>query len=219
MRPSLPLRLLGFALLLLIPLAASAAPGSYTGEAAVNSQSDVERAEALKTALANVVISQTGDSGVLARSDVSRAVAQAERYVLQYQYRRNPGNGDDGSAKMTLIAQFDSNAVDQLLRRLGIGAGSADAAAAAEAPSEATVWISGIRNANDYARVIGYLGRNNFVRNAQPVAAHEDGVLVKLSLATELAKFLDAVGMERTLGVVNAPAKAEGVDAMLALSP
>lgn len=219
MRPSFPLRLLGFALLLLVPLAGLAAPGSYTGEAPVNSQSDAERSEALKTALANVVIAQTGDSGVLSRSDVAKAVAQAERYVLQYQYRRNPGNGDDGAAKMTLIAQFDSNAVDQLLRKLGIGAGSIDAAAAAETPSEATVWIGGIRNANDYARVIGYLGRNNFVRSAQPVAARDDGILVKLSLATDLAKFLDAVGMERTLGIVAASAKADGIDATLALSP
>ncbi|MET0224952.1 MAG: hypothetical protein ABW187_00770, partial [Dokdonella sp.] len=67
--------------------------------------------------------------------------------------------------------------------------------------------------------VIGYLGRSNFVRGAQPLAAHEDGILVKLSLATDLPKFLDVVGMERTLGVVAASTKADGIDATLALSP
>lgn len=217
MRSSLPLRLLGL-VLLLVPCTGMAAPGSYTGEAPVNSQSDDERVAALKTALANVVIAQTGDSGVLARPDVARAVGQAERYVLQYQYRRNPGGGDDGAPKMTLIAQFDSSAVDQLLRRLGFGSGE-DQAAQSETPSQATVWIGGLRNAGDYARVIGYLGKNNFVRSAQPMQARSDGILVKLSLATDLARFLDAVGMERTLNVVNAAAKADGVDATLALSP
>jgi hypothetical protein len=219
MRSPLPLRAFVFAFALFASqLALAAAPGTYTGEAPVNSQSDEERAEALKTALANVVIAQTGDSGVLARSDVARAVGSAEKYVSQYQYRRNPGNGDDGGARMTLIAQFDSNAVDQLLRKLGLIAGT-EAGVAADTPSEATVWISGIRNAADYARVIGYLGRNNFVRSAQPIGAHGDGILVRLTLAAERQKFLDAVGMERTLTVVNAAATADNVDATLALSP
>lgn len=204
-------RVLFFLLVLLVPLAAFAAPGSYTGEAPVNSQSDEDRAGALRAALASVVVAQTGDSGAPARPEVAKAIEQAERYVLQYQYRR----GSDAS-KFTLVAQFDSAAVDKLLRRSG-DAGTE--AAVADAPSEATVWIGGINDANDYARVVAYLARNNFVRSAQPVEARGDGMRVRLSLSTGLAHFLEAVGMERTLGVASAGAKVDGVDATLALTP
>lgn len=214
MRAFFPLRAIVFLLALLASAAAPAAPSSYTGEAPVNSQSDEERSGALKTALANVVAVQTGDSGLLARPDVAKAVEQAERYVLQYQYRR----GDDSGAKYLLVAQFDSTAVNQMLQRLGLGPAGAQTEVAAEAPSEATVWIGGINNANDYARLVGYLARNNFVRNAQPVEARGDGVLVRLSLVSGLTRFLEVVAMERTLGVV-AGAKVEGVDATLALTP
>lgn len=204
-------------LALLAPLASALTPATYTGTAPVNSQSDADRAGALQTALANVVIAQTGDSSVIARPDVAKAVGQAERYVLQYQYKHN--SGADDAAKMTLVAQFDSVAVDKMLSRLGIGNGSEDKAALSETPSEAAVWIGGIQNANDYTRVIGYLAKSNFVRGAQPMRAHADGILVKLSLATDLAHFLDAVGMERTLRVNAAAPPVDGVDATLALAP
>lgn len=207
-------RVFGLALLLFSSMA-QAAPGTYVGEAPVDSQSDDDRAEALKVALANVIVAQTGDSALPARADVAKALGNAERYVLQYQYRRNSG---DDAARMTLVAQFDSAAVDKLLQRFGVGA-AADAAAQAEAPSEATVWIGGIRNADDYSRVMAYLGKSNFVRGAQPLQARGDGMLVKLSLATDLAHFLEAVRMERTLGVADAATQGEGVDATLALLP
>jgi hypothetical protein len=215
-RTLLARNVLGLVLALLAPLAWAAAPATYTGTAPVNSQSDDDRTGALQTALADVVIAQTGDSSVMARPDVAKAVGQAERYVLQYRYKRN--SGADDVAKMTLVAQFDSAAVDKMLSRLGLGGSNDDQAALAETPSEATVWIGGIRDANDYARVIGYLARNNFVRSAQPIRAHADGLLVKLSLATDLAHFLDAVGMERTLGVNATAPHVDGVDATLALA-
>jgi hypothetical protein len=207
------LRVCGLLLAFLAPVALfAAAPTGYTGQAPVNSQSDDERVGALQTALANVVVAQTGDSGILARTDVAKAVAQAERYVLQYQYK--PNTGDDG-ARLLLIVQFDSVAVDKLLVRLGVGAHD-DAAASSETPTEAVVWVGGIRDANDYARVVGYLGRSNFVRATQPLQARGDSILLKLSLATDLAHFLDAVGMEHTL-VVDTSAHVDGVDATLML--
>ena len=209
---------LGLVLVLLSPLAAALGPATYTGTAPVNSQSDADRTGALQTALANVVIAQTGDSSVIARPDVAKAVAEAERYVLQYQYKSNAGADD--VAKMTLIAQFDSVAVDKMLSRLGLGgtSGSEDIAAQSETPSEATVWIGGIHSANDYVRVLGYLTKNNFVRAAQPLQAHADGILVKLSLATDLGHFLDAVGMEHILSLDATAAHVDGVEATLALA-
>lgn len=213
MRAFSPLRAIVFLLALLASLPAAAAPGSYTGEAPVNSQSDDDRAAALKAALANVIVAQS-EGAAPASADIAKAVEQAERYVLQYQYRR----GGEGGAKYMLVAQFDGAAVSRILRRLGVGGDGAETDAAEE-PSEATVWIGGINNAGDYARVIAYLGRNNFVRNAQPLQARGDGMLVRLSLAASLARFLEVIGMERTLGVINPGAKVDGVDATLALTP
>lgn len=201
---------LALVLVLLAPLAALAAPGAYTGEAPVASQSDEDRAAALKVAFAEVLVAQSGDSGILARGDVAKAVQQAERYVLQYQYRR----GD--AARYQLVAQFDSASVDAILQRSAVGAQSAEDGVA-DVPAEATVWIGGINNADDYARVVAYLARSNFVRSAQPVLARGDGMLVRLSLNGGLARFLDAAGMERVLGVA-AGAKVEGADAALALA-
>jgi hypothetical protein len=206
------LRLLGWILALaLMPPCAVAAPSSYTGSAPVNSQSDDDRAGALKTALANVVIEQAGDSAVMARPDVAKAVEKAERYMLQYSYRRNTS----GDAAMTLVAQFDATAVDQMLQRLGLGP-LANVPLAPETPTEATLWIGDIRSADDYAHVIGYLGKNNFVKAAQPMQATADGILVRVSLSTDLAHFLDAVGMERTLAASST--RADGADAALVLA-
>jgi len=198
-----------------------AAPPTYTGEAPVDTQSDDERAEALKIALANVVIQQTGDSGALSRPDVAAAVAKADRYVLQFRYKQNPGAADGSGPRLTLVADFDATAVDEMLQRLGLGAAATAAGTAPleATPTEATVWIGGIRSADDYAHVIAYLGKSNLVRGAKPMQARGDGMLVRLSLATDLKHFLDAVGMERTLSVINAAPPVDGVDATLALGP
>jgi hypothetical protein len=196
---------------------ARAAPSTYTGEAPVESQSDADRADALKIALGNVIVEQSGDSGILSRPEVASAVAKAERYALQFRYRKNT---DGTGAPLTLIAEFDSNAVDDMLQRFGVdGARSAGTAPVEAKPSEANVWIGGIRSAEDYARVLGYLARNNFVRGARPVEARGDGMLVGLSLTTDLAHFLDVLATERTLGVVSAAPPVDGVDATLALAP
>lgn len=203
-------RVLVLALALLAPFVVLAAPAAYTGEAPVESQSDEDRAAALKAALANVFVEQSGERDIVARGDVAKAVQQAERYVLQYQYRR----GD--TARYQLVAQFDSAAVDSILQRSGAGMPAGDEGVA-DAPSEATVWIGGINNADDYANVVAYLARNNFVRSAQPTYARGDGMLVRLSLTGGLARFLDAVGLERVLAVA-AGAKVEGADAALALT-
>jgi hypothetical protein len=215
MRSPVPPRVLGLLLAwlmpaVLMPLAGAAGPSSYTGSAPVNTQSDDERSAAMKTALANVVIEQSGDSGVIARADVAKAVEKAERYVLQYSYKRNTS----GDAAMTLVVQFDSSAVDQMLQRLGLGA-LANQPSVPDTPTEANVWVGDIRNADDYTRVIGYLAKSNFVRSAQPMQATADGIVVHLALSTDLTHFLEAVAFERTLA--NTSTRVDGVDAALAL--
>lgn len=211
MRIPVSLRIAARVLALLLPLTGIAAPMTYTGTAPVNSQSDDERAGALRTALASVVIEQTADSAVMARADVAKAVEKAERYVLQYSYRRNAV----GDASLTLEAQFDADAVDRMLQSLGLGR-LAGLAPAQDAPSEATVWIGDIRDADDYGRVIGYLGRNNFVKGVQLLQATADGILVRLSLSTDLAHFVDIAGMERALAATST--RVDGADAAFALT-
>ncbi len=211
MRISVPLRIAARVLAVLLPLAGTAAPVTYTGTAPVNSQSDEERVGALRTALANVVIEQSADSAVMARPDVAKAVEKAERYVLQYSYRRNPS----GDAALTLEASFDADAVDRMLQGLGLGR-LAEVPATVAVPSEATLWIGDIRDADDYARVVAYLAHNNFVKEARPVAATADGILVRLSLSTDVARFLDALAMERTLSTTTT--QVDGADAALALA-
>lgn len=196
-----------------------AAPPTYTGEAPVDSQSDDDRLEALKIALANVIIDQTGDAGVLSRSDVAAQLAKADRYMLQFKYRQNPGAADTGAPKMTLIVEFDATAVDRMLQGLGLASAGVAGAPIDATPADVTVWIGGIRSADDYARVIGYLAKSNLVKSTQPRQARGDGMLVRLSLATDLKHFLDAVSMERQLSVVNGAPPVDGIDATLALGP
>lgn len=209
--------LVAFALAIFAAMPLGAAPQTYTGEAPVDSQSDDDRLEAMKIALANVVIDQTGDSGALSRSDVAAAVAKADRYALQFRYKQNPGAADSGAPKLTLIVEFDAAAVDAMLQKLGLQSAGVAGVPIDATPSDVTVWIGGIRSAEDYARVISYLGKSNLVKSSQPREARGDGMLVKLSLATDLKHFLDAVTLERTLSVVNGAPPLDGIDATLAL--
>jgi hypothetical protein len=191
--------------------AAHAAPATYTGGAPVNSQSDDERVGELRSALAKVVIEQTGDSGVLARADLAKAIERADRYMVQYSYRPNPV----GDTPLVLVAQFDAAAVDQMLQRFGLGP-LGDVPVAPEVATEATVWIGGLADADDYARVMGYLARNNFVKSAQPLEATADGILVRLSLGTDVPHFVGVVGAERVLA--ESPSRVDGADAALTLA-
>jgi len=204
-------------LLLLMPVAA-AAPATYSGEAPVGSQSEAERAEALKSALADVVMRLSGDSGALARSDVARAVADAARHVLQYQYRRDVGTDAGGlpQVRLTLVAEFDAFAVDRMLDRLGL---SDTPVAPDVAPSEHRLWISGVHSALDYARVLGYLTRHALVRDAQASEARGDGLLVRITVLGGLDRLLGTVGSEGTLRVTSAAPPVDGIDATLALVP
>lgn len=190
---------------------AAAAPPAYTGTVPVRSQDEAERADALRSALAKVVIEQTGDAGVLAREDVANAVAQADRYVVQYGYRN-----DGAGTPLQLVAQFDAAAVDAMLTRLGLR--EAAAVAAAEAPSAARVWIGGLRNADDWLRADGYLARSADVRSSRPLAAQGEAVLMQLELAGGLAHFLDGLAAESTLAIDPAPAHTDA-DAALVLVP
>ena len=203
---------------------ASAGSGLYTGQVPVSSQSDAERTEALKTALAQVVIRVCGDSGALAKADVAKAVADAERYVQQFSYQQDVvTEGGQPQVRLTLVAQFDRDAVDQLLRNLGLLKDSAPAEGQA-APVDATpgsyrVWVAGVRSAQDYARLIGALSGNEFVRDVQVELARGDGVQIRLTTAASLSRLLDNLSASAVIRVAKAKPPVDGLDALLDLQP
>ena len=203
----------------LSPGAPRAAPTTYTGEANVTSQSEAERDVGFRTALGNVVADIVGDRGVLERADVADALGEARSYMLQYRYLRAApdANAEAGAPGLRLVVEFDSVAVDSMLDRLGLASGTADGAGWIGDPQEATVWISGIRSASDYARVMGILDRNNFVDSVRPVEVRDDGLAVRLSLAGDLAHFIAALEAGRDLRVISAEPPLAGIDATLSL--
>lgn len=200
-----------------------AAPSTYSGEAPVASQSDTERAGALKSALADVVIRLSGDSAILARGDVARAVGAAEKYMLQYRYRSDTATDETTGVarqRLMLVAEFDSSAVDRMLAGLGIGPGGSEIAPSADvAPVEKHLWISGIHSASDYARSLGYLNRQALVRQPRPVEASGDGILVRLTVSGDFNRWLGTLDQDGVLHVNSASPPIEGVDATLELSP
>jgi hypothetical protein len=216
-------RKLLLALVLLVSASVHAA-GLYTGQVPVDSQSDADRAAALKNALAQVVIRVSGDPGALARPELAKAVGDAERYVQQFQYDREVVTDASGQpqGRLTLVAQFDRDAVDRLLGGTGAAAGAAgdaSAAAADSTPGEFRVWVGGIRSALDYARLIGGLSANERIHDLHVEMARGDGVQLRLGIAGPLARVLDALNAGPLLHVTNAKPPVDGLDAMLELKP
>ena len=208
-------------LLLVLAQPLAAAPTTYTGEAPVANQSESARSDALKTALADVVIRLSGDPGILARSEVAEAVAGAEKLVLQYSYRRDSSVDEvSGSvvSGLVLVAEFDSAAVDRMLSGFGL-AGAGSAAAVDSTPSERRIWLSGIHSAADYARGLGYLSKQSLVRQAWPLEARGDGILVRVVVAGEFSRWLGQVDQDGVMKVNSASPPVQGLDATLALNP
>ncbi len=213
-----------FALALLSPAMSRAGASLYTGQVPVNSQSEADRSEALKAALAQVLVKLAGDNAVLNKPEVAKAVAGAERYVQQYQYTHDAG-ADAGQPRLNLVAQFDRNALDQLLRDLGLGhvggdaqQAAADTPAATYQPGSYHVWVSGVNSAEDYARLIGSLSHNELVRGVQAEQARGDGIQLKLDVTGPLSRLLDSLATG-PVHVLNAKPPVAGVDALLGMQP
>lgn len=213
------------ALILLAVGALAHAAGLYTGQVPVTSQADEERGGALKAALAQVVVKVSGDASIVNRPDVAKAIAAADKFVQQYQYAQDvvAENGQP-QVHLSLVAQFDRDAIDRLVADAGNRAapaeGAAAAAAAPEAPQSGTyrIWVSGIASAEDYARLMGSLRRNELLRGVQVEQARGDGLQLRLDAAASLARLLDALGAG-PLHVVNAKPPVEGIDALLSMQP
>lgn len=209
--------------LLLVLAAWLAAPafaaGLYTGEAPVNSQSEADRNDGLKAALAQVFTKVGGDASILARPEIAKAVAEPSRYVQQYQFTQDVVNdGGQPHARLTLVAQFDRDAIDQLVGNSGAKGGDAAPAVVDTKPQSFRVWVRGVDSADAYARLVGTLTRNELVRGVQAEQARGDGVELKIDTVGPLQRVLDSLG-NGPIRVANAKPPVEGVDALLDMQP
>ena len=216
-----PFRLPRWTLLLfLVAFAVARAGALYTAQVPVGSQADEERGTALRAALAQVVVKVSGDAGIVNKPDVAKAIAGADKYVQQYQYAQDvvTENGQP-QVRLSLVAQFDREAVDRLVADAsGVGRPAAGDAAPAPDVQSGTyrVWVSGIGSAEDYARLIGSLRRNDLLRGVQVEQARGDGVQLRLDAASSLPRLLDSLG-NGPVHVLNAKPPVEGIDALLGM--
>ena len=118
-------------------------------------------------------------------------------------------DGSDASLD-ALLAQAAAGAADRVVGRYA-------AASLERRPTAATVWISGIQSAADYARALAALGRDNLVRDALPQQARGDGLLVRLNLNVTLDSWLANLGADGVLRAVSARPPLDGIEATLAL--
>ena len=224
-----PIRLL-FALVIALYSLPSPAAGLYTGSAPVASQSDEDRAGALRVAFGQVIVKLTGSSAALTRPDVVRAMSRAERYMQSFGYEKDAAQ----PGRLQLVVQFDRSGIDALLHDLNLDAAPADATAAtapaavadgsAPAAAAATagsyrLWITGLRSAEDYARLIGSLNGNDQVRALQVEQGHGNTVQVRIDARGSLAALLDALGAARIAHAGNTQPPLAGIDALLDYDP
>lgn len=234
----------------LAPLFAGAA-GIYTGTAPVATQSDQDRAAALRTALGQAVTQAAkGDAAVLRRPEVARALTRAERYARQYSYQPNNAPAEPGKApaKFLLVAQFDSAQIDALVRdqppaappsaapvpvsvpnvaQAPVPASAPTAptppdnapappeAVATGAPGSYRVWFSGLRSAEDYARLVGALGANPEVRALRVEQAHGNVLQARIDARGSLQSLTDSLAAARLAHATGTKPPIEGVDAVL----
>lgn len=208
--------------------AIAVAAGLYTGTAPVNSQSDEDRAGALRIALGQVLVKLSGDPTVLSRPEVTKALARADRYMQQYSYAPNTGaDTSQSAARLLLVVQFDRDGIDGILRDPGLGtAHDAGASTAADTPAPAAatgsyrLWINGLRSAENYARLIGALSGNEQVRMLRVEQAHGNGVQVKVETRGALQDLLNALDATRVAhSTSGSHPPVEGIDALLDFEP
>lgn len=248
----------------LAPVFAGAA-GVYTGTAPVATQSDQDRAAALRAALSQAVTQAAkGDASVLRRPDIARALTRPERYARQYSYQSNTAPAEPGkaSAKFLLVAQFDGAQIDALVRDQAPAAAAAGAptpssnaptssnvanaqpgaaAAGASAPAAAPnatadgaaappadgsaasasyrLWFSGLRSAEDYARLVGALNTNSEVRAFRVEQAHGNVLQARIDARSSLQNLTDSLNSTRVAHPTNTKPPVDGVDAVLDFEP
>lgn len=170
------------------------AGGTYSATVPVADTSDAARNAALTTALTQVL--QRLAPQVTPGADV---LGQAPGLARNYKYQRaTGGNG------LQLQVDFDPGSIRHLLQQLdataaataGPASGSTSAAplaAAAAAGGSGTVWVDGLDSATDFASMLSTLRQSPQLHNVVPIAAQNDGVLLRLDYDAPLPEVLNAL--------------------------
>ncbi len=109
------------AMLLGCGMAGVAAADLYTGTVAVANESATERARALPIALQEVLVKVSGSTDTANQPEVRDALGSAADYVIDSSYRQQVRSGSNGvnSTILNLVASFNTESVNGLLRRAG----------------------------------------------------------------------------------------------------
>lgn len=123
-----------------VPLQAAPVSGLYETEVEVADQGREARAHAMSSAMTAVLVKVTGSETIPAEAVLQEALRDASRYVRQYRYRSEAGNGRgaggaSGQNRLLLWVSFDSGSIDSLLQRFGFSTWSA-------ARPDTLVWLA-----------------------------------------------------------------------------
>ncbi len=122
------LRFLTFACLWLVPALgmltvpaarAAEAVALYEAQVPVQGQGTAERGDALRRALAEVLVKLSGDRATPKSAALTRLLKDAPRFVLEYRYQA-PAEGQASPGGQQLWVLFDGEAVEQEMRKAGI---------------------------------------------------------------------------------------------------
>lgn len=98
--------------------------GLYEAEVPVASQDQVARTDAMRAALAEVLVRVSGNRKVGMMPRVPELINNAPQYVQQYVYRNAPvppGTRPTAPPARNLWVRFDRDAINKVLRQAGIG--------------------------------------------------------------------------------------------------
>lgn len=200
----------------------AASDPAYSADVPVNSQSDDDRIIGLRLALGQVLARLSGDASAVNRGDVAKALAQAPNYVQQYQYVRATDTSNNvAPAPLLLNAQFDPIAVDELMRKLHLGAHESETSGVIpDHTGSVRVWISGLHSVADYARAMAALAGSENVITATPQRTHDDGILVVLKLRNGVQRLLENLAAAQILNPLpETKTPIDGVDLQLTFHP
>lgn len=100
---------------------AAVVQGLYEAEKIVPNQTKKERAEAMKSALIDVLAKVSGKPGIGAAPEIAPALEKAANYIQQYRYRKIPEKSflatDAAVGSQIIWMRFDSRAVNKLLQK------------------------------------------------------------------------------------------------------
>jgi hypothetical protein len=98
--------------------------GLYEAEIPVTGQDATQRTEAMKAAMAQVLVKVSGDRTIGERAGIPELIQNAPQYVQQYIYRNAPpvpGARTPQAAGRVLWVRFDRDVLNRLLRQANIG--------------------------------------------------------------------------------------------------